>query len=823
LFYKLQKRPEVKTMLNATEEVHSPTLTEEAPSKDVPTDAPLPAVEPEAVTEQEPKTGIEHDPEISESVPTDEQPLPLKALKSSHLPETPKLQAPKKLMGRIEEFLIPSLVLFLLGGALAFALPDLAFAQWPIGMPLLAILLGIVLYGINKPDSRWVIRLDAWVMVLIIGAMYYHYFHFEPGPTDISRLASGQQVELQGTVVNTLSANRLVMEVSKANWEKVSGQVILYTPKNRDSQPLEPGTRLLVSGELSLPPSTHIPGLFNYREYLRTQHITALLKHPSRMIAFEISNQPRFTIQRLTDQLKTTVSNTFKQALPSPQAEILGGIVLGDKAIPVDAATKQAFIQTGLIHVLAASGMNVGIIAMAVLWLMKRLKAPRHTQFIVAMLAVAFYSMLTGLPPSIQRAATMLELALFLKLLNRELSPLFLLCVASTLLVLVSPDNIGSVGFQFSVLTTFGLIVMVGPLQEALGYYITRWLAGLILVPLVAQLWIWPLSIAYFNQFPIHSVPLNIAALCLVTPLTILGFAAGLLSIVFAPIGAALSWLARPVLDLLLWVVQGGSHMSWAQWSLPSPQPWQIAGLYLALFTGLALMHRFKTWSVERKALLGIVPVALLLGGLFMENSQAQSQTRLEWLPLSETRQAVLVQPAQNQGYMLISPQRLRFYEARTLGDFLKHRHIDRLSALLLVPPPETEPSGTGSLPLAFRQTEIDLLVGSPDLSSPNRLNFSQQQAFPEQGARMALGDLHIEGVLNHLLIFSKQYCLLSLAQDSRNEQLTHDALPGTESCAVQASLDNPGRRITQSNGQASLEAEQYHQWVQDGPHLTLF
>lgn len=792
-------------------------ITEERPELMTPTEET--AVKPASEQEEPQDTLIAEVTEAPASPPETESLNP-DPKSVSKLPEVPQ-----RLLTQFEGFMIPALVLFLLGCTLAFALPDLAFSRWQMGVPLICILVGIVVYGINKPDSRWVIRIDLWVAVLILGAMYYQARHFVPGPTDISTLAPRGQVELQGIVTGTLASNRLILDVNKADRQVTSGQVIIYLPKNRDSQPIEIGTRLRINGELSLPNESKLPGVFNYRQYLLGQHITALLKYPSRIIAFETSNQPLFVLQRWTEQLKQTVATSFAKALPSPQAEVLGGIVLGDKAIPVDTATKQAFIQTGLIHVLAASGMNVGIIAMAVPWLMKTLKLSRRKQFAVAMLAVAFYSLITGLPPSIQRAAAMLELALFLKMLNKELSPLFLLCVASTLLVLIAPDNIGSVGFQFSVLTTFGLMTMVSPLQEFIGYYITRWLAGLILVPLVAQLWIWPLSVAYFNQFPIHSVPLNIVGLVLVTPLTIIGFTAGIASILFAPLGGTISWLAKPFLDALLWIVQGGSSLTWAQWSLPSPAPWQIAGIYLCLFTTLAVMVRFKKWSLERKVLAALVPLTLLLGGLCVENSQAQNQTRLEWLPLSDSKQAVLVQPAHSNASLLITPQRLRYYEARSLGDFLKHQHIVHLNALILVPPTDDpQTSGTGSLKQALRQTDIDLLVGTPDLSAPQSLTYKKQQAFPTQGGQISLGSLHLEGLLNHLLIFSNRYCLLSLSQSENNTDAssTGNAIlaPTTESCAVQASF---GEQNTQLSGQAGLSAEQYHQWVQDGPRLTLF
>jgi ComEC/Rec2-related protein len=777
--------------------------------------------------------------------PSDENPdlngLDLEAetslLKDAHEQLTEPGPVPQKLLAGLDEFAIPALVLFLLGNVLAFALPELAFAYWPIAVPILTLLLGIIVAGASKPDSRWMVRLNIWTMILILGAVHYHYRQFTPGPADISRLAPSSQIEVRGIVLNRLAANRLVLAVDQAGQKKTTGQLILYLPQSKDNQPLEPGTRLLAMGELDLPHESTLPGVFNYRHYLKGQHITALLKHPSRLIAYELSQQPTFVLQRWTEQLKQTISDSFSKALPSPQAEILGGIVLGDKAIPIDSATKQAFIQTGLIHVLAASGMNVGIIAMAVLWLLKALKTPRKIQFGVAMAAVAFYSLLTGLPPSIQRASAMLELALLLKMLNKELSPLFLLCLATTLLVIAAPDNIASVGFQFSVLTTFGLIAMVSPLQEWLGYYITRWLAGLILVPFVAQLWIWPLSIAYFNQFPVHSVPLNIVALALVAPLTILGFVAALVSIVFAPLGSAMSGLAKPLLDVLLWVVQGGNQLTWAQWSLPSPEPWQMAGMYFCLFVLLGLIDRVKAWSITRRSLLGLIPVAVLLGGLCLENSQAHSQARVEWLPLSEQKQAVLLKPAHSESLLLIAPQRLRAYEARSLGDFIRHRRITHLSALLLLPSTEAEASGTGSLKQALQHTEIDLLIGSPDLKAPDTLNIKRQAAFPASGAQAAIGKLRLEGLLDQLLVFSDQYCLLALHQSVPNQEpsgsqqttLSNRSMALMSSdCAVQANmgaslstkLENEN---TQSNGSSLLSAEQYHQWIQEGPRLTLF
>jgi competence protein ComEC len=554
-----------------------------------------------------------------------------------------------------------------------------------------------------------------------------------------------------------------------------------------------------------------IPGSFNQASYLANQHITAILRHPERLVAFETSNQPQFILQRLTDHLKARVAKTFAKALPSPQAEVLGGIVLGDKAIPVDRDTRQAFIQTGLVHVLAASGLNVGIIAGAVLWLLALSKLPYRVRIGIAMLAVAFYSLLTGLPPSIQRAATMLEIALFLKLLNRELSPIFLLCVASTLLVLLNPENIGSIGFQFSVLTTFGLITMMPPLQEWLGYYITRWLAAILLVPIVAQLWIWPLSVFYFNQFPVHTVPLNILALVLITPLTLIGFTAGVISLIIPILAEWLSLLARPFLDLLLWLVQWGQNMDWAQWSLPSPSGWLLIACYTQLFVVLALFYRLKNWSPSQKALIGLLPTLMILVGLTLDHQHAQTQTTVDLLPLSFKREAYIIHPTKHQAPIALLPAGMSYFEARAVADYLKHRHLTKLSTVLLLP--DTEPPT--QLRVALRQTQIGSLIHPADVPPSVNLD-ARLQTYPENGASLKLGSLIVEGRLPSLRIISgngskNQHCLLSLEANYQS----------TSSCVIQTVSEASGTRLFAQD--THLDAQKFYRLVQDGKRLIVY
>lgn len=707
--------------------------------------------------------------------------------------KSPVPEAPRRLLKQYEGFLIPGLVLFALGNALAYALPNLPLAQPLVGGCFILVFAGLILAAIGREETRSTIRVSLWSILLIAGCLHYSLRHFTPGLDDVSHLAPLNQARAEGVLIAYSSPTRAVVSVRKINNQPVSGQLLAYLPATSQ---IPDGTRVMIEGDLKRPFESSVPGAFNQARWLESQHITAVLKRPGRIIAFQSDNSPRFVLQRFTNDLKARVSATFAKALPSPQAEVFGGLVLGDKAIPVDAETKSAFVQTGLIHVLAASGMNVAIIAGAVLWLLILLKVPFRKRLGLAMLAVAFYSLLTGMPPSIQRAAAMLEIALALKMLNRELSPVFLLCLATNLLLLMNPENMASIGFQFSVLTTFGLVTMVPPLQDALGYYITRALAGTLLVPLIAQLWIWPLSVEYFNQFPIHSLPMNIVAMLLVAPLTVLGFTAGMLSLIMPPLAGALCWLSQAFLNPLLWLVHWGQDQGWAQWQLPSPAPWLVFALYVELFVLLALIYRLKTWSLTRRMLLGLLPISLMLGGLTL--AQAATESVIDLLPLSFRHEGYLIHPAGTASTVAVIPDDLTFFEGRAMADYLRHRQITRLDALVLLPGESDESAG---LKPVLDQADVLKFYAPQNFKTDLPV---QSVELPAQGGRLQVGALMLEGKPEALTLLDANHCLLAVS----------DRYHAGTRCGIQAVRDSGATRFY---AKIPLSAGRYYrlQWHQ--------
>ncbi len=697
------------------------------------------------------------------------------------------------LLSRYDETLIPTLFLFVIGNALAWAIPGFVLFDWGVVFPALVLLAVLLVYS----PRRAVIRSVVWIAALIAGGLYYQGMAFAPGPFDVSHQA-GRNVVVEGMIVHRESGGRQgELQVLTVNGRFADGTARIR--RSAMSLP-ESGTVVEIRGNLLLPREAAFAGSFDEARFLHAQRISAVISGISSLETTR--TQPvswRGHVARTMEGVRDRITHVFSEALPSPASDILAGVVLGSHAVSIDAETKRQFIDTGLIHFLAASGLNVGIIAGFIFWVCHRTGMNSRWRLIIAMIAVAVYTMLAGLSPSVVRAGTMLELALIFKLMDRQLSHLFLLALAVTIMVLATPEVVGSLGFQFSVLTTFGIITMVPPLQEWLGRYITRWLSGTVLVPFVAQIWVLPLSVFHFNQLPLHSVALNVLSLIMIAPLTAIGFTAGALSLVWEPLGWLTAMLSWPFAHGMLWIVRWGDGMAWAQWHPPSPDFWLLAGLYLLLIGMVFLLHQFAGWPMRRKALALAGTTALLLLPLTFARQEDGQAVTMDLVPLSYRHAAVVVQSGASREPVVFLPEDASYLEGRTLAGYLKHRGIQTLSALVLSPA-ESGRAGQFQKPL-----------------SPVAIRREVHLARLTPGQVMRYGGVTIEGLghqaLRQFRVRSGDFCLLSSSR-----------LSDTFACPAVLNIRQHGHpRLWSIHGDRPIPLDTPHRIRLSGRRITIF
>ena len=312
--------------------------------------------------------------------------------------------------------------------------------------------------------------------------------------------------------------------------EKVFATVNSFPDKPVSFDGLKLYNSLEMKGRLSTPFKAGNPSQFDYGNYLRNYDTYAVFYAKDlKPLDKKLSLKAKF--MQGVNNYREDVLRVHSKYLPSPNLEILGGIVFGDDAVSPPKNIKQSFVNSGLLHILAASGMNVAFIYGFFYLLMYLLRVPFKIRVSSGMIMVVVYSLMTGLGASVIRATCMILFVLAGKLIDRDAHSISLLSFVALLMLLYNPLWINDVGFQLSFIVTFGLLLMV-PAIVRVENKILNFLQSAVVVPVIAQLWVIPVQIFYFNNISLYSVFANIMSVPILMVLSFGGFVSSLLSAV---------------------------------------------------------------------------------------------------------------------------------------------------------------------------------------------------------------------------------------------------------------------------------------------------
>lgn len=272
------------------------------------------------------------------------------------------------------------------------------------------------------------------------------------------------------------------------------------------------------------------------------------------------------------------LDNKISELLPSPQAELLSGILLGqNKNLPP--SLKLALRDTSTLHIVVASGQNLSMVAGFFLTLAGLIK--RRWAITLSLLAVFSYTLLTGVQIPVLRAAIMFSLASLATFSGRQRAGWWILLVTASLMLLVNPRWITDLSFQLSFLATFGVVV-VAPVFLKFLYKIPL-LGQDLSVTLAAQLMVTPVIAANFHQFSLVSLITNALILWTVPFAMILGSLVLVSSFVWSGLAWIFSLSASVLLTYFVYIVQFFASLPFA-WEYVGEQVWVVwVGYYLLM------------------------------------------------------------------------------------------------------------------------------------------------------------------------------------------------------------------------------------------------
>jgi len=213
----------------------------------------------------------------------------------------------------------------------------------------------------------------------------------------------------------------------------------------------------------------------------------------------------------------------------SKYSGFLKAILLGEKS-SLPPQLRQDFALSGLSHILAVSGLHTGVIALIFLTIFQIVFRNRTAARILTIIFLIYYMMLAHAVPSVQRAVIMISLMLLAKILQRRISTINILFAAAFIILVINPTQLFSIGFQLSFISVFAILVIFQYLSQKLNslrkiHPKIFWLLNLILLSLMVQIVLAPLTIHYFHTLALGGIIANVIAIpliSLVLPLSIL-------------------------------------------------------------------------------------------------------------------------------------------------------------------------------------------------------------------------------------------------------------------------------------------------------------
>jgi len=287
------------------------------------------------------------------------------------------------------------------------------------------------------------------------------------------------------------------------------------------------------------------------------------------------------------NSIRQKIITSFQTTLPKDPSALLLGIVFGIKED--FSKTFLANLKTvGVMHVIAASGMNVTMVSGFFFYLFS-LKLKRQWAIVLSIAGIIFYDFLAGFQASIIRASIMAVLAYSSQILGRQRDGVYILFLTGFVMLFLWPQFLTDIGFQLSFASTLGIMIIPTLFK--------KWenaISSDILTTVSAQAATLPILLGSFGTYSLWSVVVNALVLWTVPVLMILGGFAAIISFVFAPAAKLLLYLCLPFLIYFQFIAGFFANLKGS--ITVQNLPWQLtAGYYLFLVSILVFVFKKKS------------------------------------------------------------------------------------------------------------------------------------------------------------------------------------------------------------------------------------
>ncbi len=460
----------------------------------------------------------------------------------------------------------------------------------PLLMALAVSLIASLILIRQKPVTLFIL------MIFIAGMLAYQFSSSIPH-NDISRFANEKYVRVTGSVVDepavsgdtvkfTIRAFELIVRRVRYN---VSGQfsVFIRDPK----QDIRYGYQLKLSGKLSGITSTLNPGIASFGDMMAQKGIRCQMFTSAsgvEILKKGIGNPLKFIAFAARGRFMRVIQDTMEE----PYSSLLGAVLFGSQASPVPTDIKDDFRETGVIHLLVASGIKVSILLSMLVTLCQITSVQKNLRFILLTFANVIFALIAGAGPSIMRAAIMGEAVLISKMLERTNGFYNSLCLSAFIMLVFDPLSVFDIGFQLSFVGTWALFYAAPVLEERLKECLPQWFAGMTAVSIAPTISTMPLILYNLNQVSFIAVLSNFLLFPWFEITVITGFASTAIGLIFLPLAWAVNNALMLALALMKGLVSFFAGLPFACMYFQQPNLLFVIGYYIILISVIEMLKK---------------------------------------------------------------------------------------------------------------------------------------------------------------------------------------------------------------------------------------
>ena len=354
------------------------------------------------------------------------------------------------------------------------------------------------------------------VMGVLCGVISHHIHNRIPA-NHISHFWGERSAVVSGKVKTILRPSsryhKYILEVDYMEKVKnVTGNILVYIPKKNFRKKISIEDRIYFNQKCMPIAHAQNPYQFDYANYMKNKRVyhQVFLKQDS----FQVVQSKDFSIFRKVSAIKNKITYNLKsKGFVQDELGIIVSLVMGNKS-KVSKDLLSDYSSAGAIHVLAVSGLHVGIVYLiltTLLGFLKRIKRGNYILLILLLITMWAYAIFTGLSASVTRAVIMLSFVAIGKQLSRVTNMYNTLAVSAFLLLLYNPNYIFEVGFQLSYLAVLSIVYIHEVIEKIYTpkYQITNYFWQITCISVSVQIGTFPISVYYFHQFPILFIITN--------------------------------------------------------------------------------------------------------------------------------------------------------------------------------------------------------------------------------------------------------------------------------------------------------------------------